>query len=297
MPPLKILITGGSGKLGQYLNIELSRHFSILTLHNANTGNTPEFNNLKADVTNFIELKNIFDYYKPDIVIHTAALANPAFHGAEYDKPVYDVNVRATENIAKLCEMNSAKLIYTSTDLVYAGYRGSMLKEDAKTVPASLYAETKLMGELKIHSATGNYIILRTALLFGFGLNRSLSHFDLLYKNLNEGKESKLFTDQFRTPLSLHEAARVIGEICKTDIQSGIINFGGINRVSRFEMGQILCRLIGGDERLLIPSSMNDFPNYPAVADVSMDTSKLQSYGIKQLDFEEATREIIKNRI
>jgi dTDP-4-dehydrorhamnose reductase len=35
-----------------------------------------------------------------------------------------------------------ATLIYTSTDVVYAGYRGSMLKEDAKLIPISLYAET-----------------------------------------------------------------------------------------------------------------------------------------------------------
>ncbi|MCK7523235.1 MAG: sugar nucleotide-binding protein [Ignavibacteriales bacterium] len=54
--------------------------------------------------------------------------------------------------MAELCEKFNSKLIYTSTDLVYAGYRGSMLKEDAKLIPVSLYAETKLMGEIKIQA-------------------------------------------------------------------------------------------------------------------------------------------------
>lgn len=68
-------------------------------------------------------------------------------------------------------------MIYISTDLVYAGYRGSFLKEDAKLIPASLYAETKLVGEMKVKESTDNYLILRTALLYGFGLNHSKCHF------------------------------------------------------------------------------------------------------------------------
>ena len=96
--------------------------------------------------------------------------------------------------------------------MVYAGYRGSMLKEDAKLIPVSLYAETKLMGEIKIQQTFDNYIILRTALLFGFGINHSKNHFHQMYMDLQQGKPVKLFTDQYRTPLSLIEAARIINE-------------------------------------------------------------------------------------
>ncbi|MHC1736750.1 MAG: NAD(P)-dependent oxidoreductase [Ignavibacteriaceae bacterium] len=296
MLPIKVLITGGSGKLGQYLNIELSKSFDILSLYNNNIGNSSDFNHIKGDIRNYEELKKVFEVFHPSIVVHTAAVSNPLLHGSEYDKHVYDINVRGTENIARLSELHVAKLIYTSTDLVYAGYRGSFLTEDAKLIPVSLYAETKLMGENKIQSITGNYIILRTALLFGFGLNHCSTHFDQLHNNLKEGRESKLFTDQIRTPLSLPEAARIIRELCMTEVNGEIVNFGGINRVSRFEMGKILCKLIKGNERLLIPALMSDLPDYPAVADVSLDTNKLQSYGIKQPDIEEAIRQILNSK-
>ncbi|HOJ18978.1 MAG TPA: SDR family oxidoreductase [Ignavibacteriaceae bacterium] len=296
MPPLKIFITGGSGLLGQYLNRELAKHAEILSLYNSHIGNTSNFGGVKVDIRNTEELKSIFDSFRPGITIHLAAVSNPVIRGAEYDKQVYDINVRATENIARLCDKYNSRLIYTSTDLVYAGYRGSMLKEDAKLIPVSLYAETKLMGEQKIIETFENYIILRTALLIGFGLNHSSSHFDSLFNNLKSGRESKLFTDQFRTPLSLQEAARIISELAVKDISGQIVNFGGLTRVSRFDVGEILCRLLKCSPALLIPAKMSDLPNYPAVADVSMDTSKLKDFGIFQKQLEVSISEIIAER-
>ena len=97
--------------------------------------------------------------------MHTAAISNPILPKNISTKDVYDLNVTATKNIAQICDKYKSKLVYTSTDLVYAGYRGSMLKEDAKLMPISLYAETKLMGEIKIQETFNNYIILRMAFI------------------------------------------------------------------------------------------------------------------------------------
>ena len=53
---MKVLITGGSGLLGQYLNIELSKKYEILTLYNQHPGNCGEFNSFKIDITDFENL-------------------------------------------------------------------------------------------------------------------------------------------------------------------------------------------------------------------------------------------------
>ena len=124
----------------------------------------------------------LFQEFKPEIVIHTAAITNPVPKENQSAKDYFETNVTATKNIAMLSERYHSKLIYISTDLVYAGYRGSFLKEDAKLIPASLYAETKLVGEMKVKESTDNYLILRTALLYGFGLNHSRSHFHFIYE-------------------------------------------------------------------------------------------------------------------
>ena len=194
-----------------------------------------------------------------------------------------------------MCEKFNSKLIYTSTDLVYAGYRGSMLKEDAKLIPVSLYAETKLMGEIKIQETFDNYIILRSALLFGFGINHSKNHFHQMYLDLQQDKPVRLFIDQYRTPLSLTEAARIINELLSTNIKSEIINFGGLERVSRYELGERLCKLAKLDKSHLIKIKMDDIPGLQKVEDVSMDTNKLKSLGIKQKNLDEMILEVVKN--
>ena len=291
---MKILITGGSGLLGQYLNVSLSSKFNILTLNNSNVGNCRDYNSLKLNICDYNSLLKVFNDFRPELVLHTAAISHPILPEGISPKDVYNLNVTATKNIAELCEKFHSKLIYTSTDLVYAGYRGSMLKEDAKLIPVSLYAETKLMGEIKIQQTFDNYIILRTAILFGFGINHSKNHFHQMHKDLQQGKPVKLFTDQFRTPLSLIEASRNINEIVSSDIKSEVINFGGLERVSRYEFGERLCEIAKFDKDLLTKIKIDDVPWLQKVEDVSMNTDKLQSFGIRQKTLDEMILEIVK---
>ena len=289
----KILITGGSGLLGQYINIEADKFSKLLTLFNSNVGNCNKFNNANADIKNFDLLKKLFTSFKPDIVIHTAAITNPVPQPGQTAKEIYETNVNATNNIAKLCRQFNSKLIYISTDLVYAGYRCSMLSEDAKLIPASLYAKTKLVAEVKIKEMLKNYVILRLALLYGFGFSHSRSHFHNMNDELKNNRPVKLFTDQYRTPIELSEAAKIIIQLAQMDLVNGAINLGGSERVSRFELGKILCSAAGYDKSLLQKITLDEIPEVPKVEDVSLNTDKLQSLGIKTKTIEENISKLI----
>lgn len=291
---MKILITGGSGLLGQYLNRELSSDNEILTLYNENTGNCREFNSLKTDIVNIIEIKKIFNEYKPEIVIHTAAISRPELCDSLPKELVNEINVNSTVYLSELCRDHNSKLIFTSTDLVYNGDQGQMLNEECKLNPISLYAETKIESENKIKDIFDNYIILRTSLLFGMGMNHSVNNFHIMLNNLKSNKRSKLFYDQYRTPLSLKNAAEIISQIIKLNLKSTTLNFGGRERVSRTDLGEITCRAGNYDLSLIERTSMNDIPNFYKVADVSMNTEKLQSIGIFQKSIEESVLEIIR---
>jgi len=289
-----VLITGGSGLLGQYLNTAFSKIFNIHTTYKNNTGNCKLFSSSKIDIRNPNELQMIFKVFNVDVVIHTAAITNPVPKENQSAKDYFDTNVTATKNIAMLCEKYKSKLIYISTDLVYAGYRGSFLKEDAKLIPASLYAETKLVGETKVKESTDNYLILRTALLYGFGLNHSRCHFQNMFVDLKNNNPVKLFADQFRTPISLADASQIITQLVGMDLKSETINVGGTDRVSRYELGEILCSIAGLNKNLLQKITMDEIPNFPKVDDVSLNTEKLLSFGLKTRTIEENIREIVR---
>ena len=290
---MKILITGGSGLLGQYLNLSLSKENEILTIYNSKSGNCSSFIYMQCDINNHKLLTKIFNEFNPSIVIHTAAFTTPQINSSFSEALIKETNINSTRFIAELCERHKSKLFYTSTDLVYDGNNGPMIKEDAKISPASLYAESKLQGELKIKETFNNYIILRTSLLYGFGLMHSKCHFDKMYSDLKEHRNVKLFVDQYRTPLSLKEAANIISELCKLNISGETINFGGTERVSRYDLGKILCEIAELDQSLLEKISMKEIPNYPQVADVSMNTDKLQSYNIKVKSIKESLVDIL----
>jgi dTDP-4-dehydrorhamnose reductase len=118
-----------------------------------------------------------------------------------------------------------------------------------------------------------------------------------MYVNYKNGNRVKLFYDQFRTPMSLKEISSAINHLCKADIKNEIINTGGKEKVSRAELGEILCKQAGFDKSLIEKISMNEFKDIPMAADVSMNTDKLQSYGVKSKSIEESIKEILDDEL
>ena len=292
---MKVLITGGSGLLGQFLNIRFSVKNDILAIYNTNSANCNEYNSVKADIGDVHRIQEIFSSFSPDVVIHTGAYSRPEICARLSKDEVYRINVNATSDISELCQKQNSLLIFTSTDLVYDGNRGGMLKENAIINPVSLYAESKLEAEKVIKNVFDNYIILRTSLLYGIGREDSVNNFHRMYNNFKSGVPSRLFADQFRTPLSLINAAEIIEQIINYGVSGEVINFGGKEKVSRAELGEILCDVAGFDKSLIEKISMDDVTDISKVPDVSLNTDKLRSYGIWQKSIEESIFEILRS--
>jgi len=284
---MRVLITGGSGLLGQYLNDELSGKNEILSLYFENEGNCRHYNSVRADIRDWGKMSMLFNNFRPDAVIHTACFSRPEICAALSRNEVYKLNVDATEMIAQLSNDFNSRLIYTSTDLVYDGEKNGMLREDADLNPLTLYAESKLMGELAVQKYSNNYIILRTALLIGFGKTHTRNNFHYTYEKLRDGNEVNLFKDQFRTPLSLYEAADFISRLITMNVSNEVFNFGGAEKASRLDIGKTLCEVCGFDKGLVKEISCRKVEGLPQVPDVSMNTEKLREFGLEQKSLRE----------
>ena len=145
---MKILITGGSGLLGSNLIKILSTNHEILA---------PAHKYL--DITDYNSLfLTIYDF-KPDLIIHCAAIAK--FSVAE-NKPVdtINTNIIGTSNIARLCISNNIKMVYISTSHVFDGTKGNYKPTD-KVNPLTKYSKSKVAGEMAtlIHD---NSLVIRT---------------------------------------------------------------------------------------------------------------------------------------
>ncbi|MBI2418283.1 MAG: sugar nucleotide-binding protein [Ignavibacteriales bacterium] len=293
--PKKILVTGGSGLLGQYLNIALSKEYEIHTLYQHHAGNCINYSSSQIELCDRKKLEKLFLDFQPAIVVHTAAVSNPQKALAADINHVYKTNVDVTAHLAELCKATGALLVYTSTDLVYAGYRGSLLKETAKLAPKTLYAETKIMGEVKIQRIGPRYLILRTALLIGMGIGHTSCSFEKMVMDLLHGQQVDVFTDQIRSPLVIEEAADILRQLIACGIENRILNFGGNTKISRAQLAEIAYRNPRLQAGKLNMITMEQAKDIVPVEDVSLDVSQLIACGITYEPFyEQVHKEVLK---
>ncbi len=248
-----------------------------------------------ADIRDRSALSRIFDNFKPELVIHLAGITAVSHALALTEQDVYDINVAASGTLAALSNSYDARIIYTSTDLVYDGSVGGNLKEDAPLNPLSLYGSTKLAGERAVTGNTDNYLILRVALMYGFSKGKLKAFFQEAYNKVKSGQEVVLFHDQYRSSLLVNDGARMLVELIEKEHDHKLINFGAAERTSRADLFLRFVRKAGLDESRLVFKSFRDIPHLPQVEDVSLDVSRLLSLGITPKSVDESIVQVVKD--
>ena len=100
---MKIFVTGVGGQLGFDVVNELKNRLYETVASDIHDTSCYQ-NYIKLDLTQYDAVEDALEEIKPDAVIHCAAwTAVDAAEEEENRQKVYDVNVKATENIAKVC--------------------------------------------------------------------------------------------------------------------------------------------------------------------------------------------------
>lgn len=130
---MKILITGHSGFIGNYLLKELNKTAHQLVFADISEG---------IDICDWEQVKQFSEL---DVIIH---LANLSFVPASYQNPkrFYETNFLSTLNMLELCRLNNAKLIYFSS-YMYGHPLYQPINEEHLLQAFNPYAQTKLIGE------------------------------------------------------------------------------------------------------------------------------------------------------
>src|SRR3990172_12137059 len=116
----KLVVRGGSGFLGWNICQTVKKEWEIFGTVFSRPVEISGVNILKTDLTDFKELKNLFQEICPDAVIHTAAKSDPNFCQINKTES-HKVNVGVPITIAKLCADDSIPYVFTSIDLVFDG--------------------------------------------------------------------------------------------------------------------------------------------------------------------------------
>ncbi|MEA2115453.1 MAG: dTDP-4-dehydrorhamnose reductase, partial [Thermodesulfobacteriota bacterium] len=161
---MNILITGASGQLGRdCMHVMQDDH----NIH----GNTSR----QLDITSLKKVQQEVAVVHPDLIINCAAYTAVDNCEKEQDR-CRSVNEQGAANLAEVCAAAGCRLIHISTDYVFDGNKPvpEAYTEQDPVSPLSAYGRSKLAGEQAIEAAMDDFLILRTAWLYGMGGNNFL---------------------------------------------------------------------------------------------------------------------------
>lgn len=276
----KLLITGASGFLGWHLCQLAQQEWEVYGTYFSKPIEISGVTSLKADLKDFEALKRLFQEIQPAAVIHTAAQSSPNFCQTHPDE-TYPINVLASWNIAGLCADSSLPCAFTSTDMVFDGFNPPYREEDP-TSPVNRYGEHKVLAEAGMLERYPKTAVCRMPLMFGVAPPTATSFMQPFIQTLRERKKLSLFTDEIRTPVSGTTAAQ--GLLLALEKVQGRIHLGGKERVSRYDFGCLLIKVLQLPAEGLQACLQQDVKMAsPRPLDVSLDSSKAFALGYTPL--------------
>jgi dTDP-4-dehydrorhamnose reductase len=251
---MKVLVTGASGMLGEALLREYASHaYNIVAVGGQSKLSMRGVNCYSCDLNSPETVIEILEQESPDFVVHSAAITNHRYC-EEYPEQARAVHAHSTGKIAEYCKESGAYLIYVSSEAVYGESPDCHVETD-ECHPVSVYAKTKLEGEMLAIESGADVAILRTTIV-GFSPKRDRSLADWAISQLDQGKEITGFDDVIFSPISVQDFARVTISFLKTRMQ-GVWNIGTSNPLSKYTFLKLLVKACLHDQDKVLKGSLN----------------------------------------
>ncbi len=229
------------------------------------------------DLRDTERLTAVFSAFKPDAVIHTAAMADIDF--CEANKETAEaVNVGVTQQVARLCQEHGAKMVFLSTDTVFDGEKG-MYTENDIPAPLNFYGETKVRGEQIVAGTVERHVVTRLSLVMGLPvIGAGNSFLAKTIEALKAGKEVGFPDEETRTPVDVITLGRAFLELAASEY-TGFLHLSGMDRLNRFAMAQRIAERLGYSKERVIVKNPSAIPGRaPRPRDVSLDNRRAHDF-------------------
>lgn len=152
----KVLVTGANGRLGTELAAALR----------ARGADVKGVGRADFDLGGREGVLEAVGLHGPSVIFHAAALT--AVDDCEEDPDLaYRINALGTRNVCEAAELAGARVIYVSTDHVFAGSKAEPYDEFDDPDPKNVYGRSKLWGERYVLRLGPSHCVVRSSRLFG----------------------------------------------------------------------------------------------------------------------------------
>lgn len=227
---MRIMVIGGSGYLGSEVVRQAggSGH-EVIATSRAKAG--PHH----LDVTSRLAVASLISQAQPHCIINAA-----------YRQDAWAPTAIGPANIALAAAACGAHLIQVSSDSVFSGH-AEAYPENSYPDPITPYGAAKAAAETAVQAIDPTAAIVRTSLILGDG--RSV-HEQFVRDLISGDGQGMLFTDVVRCPVHVADLAAALLEIAE-DQRSGILHAAGPEAISRADLGCMIARRLGLDEKRL----------------------------------------------
>ena len=234
---------------------------------------------IECDLEDHARLRQVFDKYQFRTVLHCGGSC--ALKSCELDPAMARrVNVVAVDSMLSAIEHaddpgNRTRLVFLSIDLVYSGLKGGGYLETEPPDPVTVYGKTMAEAERMVMKRRPDASVLRISLPMGVSFNGHAGAIDWIGSRFVRGLPATLYYDEVRTPTYVD----CLNEVCRRFINSdfrGLFHAGGINKLSLFEIAQIV-NLVGGFDPDLLHGCfrIQAGPMPPRAGNVTLCSDKL----------------------
>jgi len=274
----RILLTGGTGLLGIAIQRSAPKDIQGFSVY------FPErflpiplpFPIRAADVTDQKQMQFVFEWAKPDTVIHTAAIGSVDFAEKNRDQ-TRKVNLGGTEVVVGLCKKYKARLVYVSSNAVFDG-QSPFYSEADPVNPINYYGKLKVEAEKIVSESNLPWVIVRPILMYGWPYHGERDNPVVWWiRSLSYGKQIKVVDNVYSNPLCVWSCAEVIWKVIR-QCRTGIYHVAGKDHLSLYQFALQVAEVFSLDASLITPVPDTYFPEIaPRPRDTSFDTSKMES--------------------
>lgn len=249
-----------------------------------------------CDLASRSAIDELLEKTAPAAIIHAAALTDAERCELEPDT-LHSINVEATHRLARWAADNGARFLFTSTDLVFDGTNAPYQVEDPPR-PLSRYGQSKVEAEQAVLDVHAEALIVRLAIMYGWGSGAGRSFIDWFMGSLLTGKPVILYADEVRSFLYVGAAARALWELVTERPTSGILHLGGADHFDRYRFGLAFAERFGLDKALLRAGSIEDHPGQSLrPRDVSLLSDRAEAVlGLRMPGVAEGLEAMVNNR-
>lgn len=246
----RVLVTGSMGRLGRKLiPLLLKNEFEVIATDRFQTTDN-QFTYFPLELTDDVELLHSLNFFRPDVIINTAAMTDVDMCEIERDI-AYQINTTVPRLLSEYAFRHQSYLIQISTDYVFDGNQGPYSETD-KPKPINYYGHTKLEAEKYVLSVPERNAVVRTCVLFGYEPNANKDFVSWLVGKFRNSESVRIVNDQFSTPTSTDDLSEGLVKLLYKK-GKGIFHIAGLEYVSRLEFAMLIAEVGGFPKTLIQP--------------------------------------------